>query len=66
MRHRQPTVSSAFECFFVALVDLIGLDLGIAALFDKTAKKVLPILGLIFDIGRLLFVGALIWLGMKS
>ena len=55
-----------FATFFVALVDLVGLGLGIAALFDRTAKKVLPIFGLTIGIGGALIVGALIWLGTKS
>jgi hypothetical protein len=55
-----------FSIFLVALVDLVGLGLGIAALFDKTAKKVLPILGLTLGVGGLLIVGALIVIGLKT
>jgi hypothetical protein len=63
-----PAINSVIgiEIFYFAAVDVVALGLGIAALFDKTAKKAFPILGLVIGIGGVLIVGALILIGLKT
>jgi hypothetical protein len=63
-----PAINSVIgiEIFYFAAVDVVAFGLGIAALFDRTAKKVFPILGLTVGVGGLLIVGALIVIGLKT
>jgi hypothetical protein len=48
----------------VLFVDLIGVILGIAGAFDRTSKKVFPILGMVFGVGLLVLGVGLIVVGL--
>lgn len=49
-----------------AVVDLIGIGLGIAGAFDRTSKKAFPVLGLILGIAILVLTGALMLIGLYA
>lgn len=46
-------------------VDLIGIGLGFFAAVDRSSRKVFPALGLTLNIGILIFVGALLAIGLS-
>jgi hypothetical protein len=46
-------------------VDLIGIGLGFFAAIDRSSRKVFPALGLTLNIGILIFVGALLGIGLS-
>jgi hypothetical protein len=54
-----------FGLFFAWFVDVIGIALGIAGAMDRTAKKVFPVLGLIFGLGILIASVALVLIGIS-
>ena len=66
-RDASPTLSTVvgFAIFGFAVLDLVGIGLGIAGLFDRRSKKVFPILGVVIGLGGLLLVAALIGLGLS-
>jgi len=47
-------------------VDIVALGLGIAGLTDKSAKKLLPVLGSVISTGTILLLAALIHIGLRS
>jgi hypothetical protein len=51
-----------FACLFL---DLIGVGLGIAGLFDRGAKKAFPVLGIVIGGSVLLLTAALVLIGLK-